>query len=381
MERIPGLTGFKERVDSIFKISKFYFVLVTCFLLTSACTSKVMKADNSQDILKNDEFENKIHVKEINGAGAAAAVPALEASGLYVSLPGPAPVPGAFPIAKKPKAKAKPKMIPLPAGEKSSLPMAVATPLVHEPAIEDSEEFIGRRPQVDPFRVGEKVTLEVSYFGVAAGDMTVEVRPFVQVNGRKSYQFAGTAVSTSVFAMFYAVDDWYESYVDFDTLTPSNYALHVKETKQLRETRSVFDWEKNTATWWDKKIDSEQKVEERKKEWEIPLFSQNIFSAPYYLRTFQLKPGKKIAYRVAHEGENLVVTAEVLRKERITTAIGDLDTVVVKPKIELNGNFRPVGDIFIWLTDDDRKFIVRIESKIKIGTIVGAVKSLEKGAP
>ena len=68
-----------------------------------------------------------------------------------------------------------------------------------------------------------------------------------------------------------------------------------------------------------------------------------------------------------------------MRREKLKTPMGELDTVVVKPKIELEGVFRLVGDIFIWLTDDDRKFIVRIETKIKIGTIVGAVKSIERG--
>jgi hypothetical protein len=129
-----------------------------------------------------------------------------------------------------------------------------------------------------------------------------------------------------------------------------------------------------------KNLDSEQKVEEKKKEWDILPFSQDVFTATYYLRTFQLKPGKKIAFRLAHEGENLVVTGEVLRREKLSTAIGELDTVVIKPKIELNGVFKPVGDIFLWVTDDDRKFVVRIESKIKIGTIVGAVKKIELGA-
>ena len=337
----------------------------------SACSSKILKAENSQEILKNDEFERAIQVQEIPPAPSASGS-RLEPSGTFVRLPGPEPVPGAFAKAKsKQKTKAK-------KDEMAAAPNPTPAPPTHEPDIEDAEGFVGRRPVVDPYRVGEKVTLEVSYFGVSAGDMTVEVRPFVQVNGRKSYNFAGTAISTSVFAMFYAVDDWFETYVDYETLTPSSYALHVKETKQLRETRSVFDWTKSTATWWDKKIDADQKVEEKKKEWEIPPFSQNVFTAAFYIRAFQLKPGKKITYRVAHEAENLVLTAEVLRKERISTPVGELDTVVIKPKIELNGVFKPVGDIFMWLTDDDRKLIVRIESKIKIGTIVGLVKAIER---
>jgi len=356
------------------------------FFLSISCSNQVLKASRSQEILKNDEFDNAIKVQNIS---AEPVRPALKASGAYVLLPGPAPVPGAFAKLKSAREKAKERRLArkkavaepttvLPAATPAPTPSEVLS-TVHLPELEDGVGFVGRRPVKDPFRIGEKVTLDVSYFGVSAGDVSIEVRPFVEVNGNKSYHFVGTAVSTSVFAVFYAIDDLFETFVDFNTLLPSSYALHVKETKQLRETRAFFDEKKGLATWWDKKIDSEQKVEERKKEWEIPPYSQNVFSIGYYLRAFQLEVGKKLSIRLAHENENLVVTVDVVRKEHISVPAGEFDTVVVKPKIELNGVFKPVGEFFIWLTDDDRKFFVRTEIKIKIGTIVGVAKSIEPG--
>ncbi len=86
-----------------------------------------------------------------------------------------------------------------------------------------------------------------------------------------------------------------------------------------------------------------------------------------------------MAFRVADEGKNIVFTGEVLRREELSTKIGKLKTLVIKPTIEVDGAFKPVGDILIWLTDDDRKHVVRIESKIKIGTLVAKLKSIDKG--
>lgn len=378
----------------------------------SGCASKVLKADDSSNILKSDEFDKKMDIKEF--------VPdEKKPVGEYVRLPGPTPVPGAFPAptpvpgkmgGRGAKGASAPKSgmtvgknadKPL-VGRNSSKsaqggskndassasdalivagpsPTAAGPSGAREPSLEDSEGFTGRRPNVDPFKVGERTTLEVSYFGVVAGDMSLEVKPFVEVGGRKSYRFHGNAQSTSVFAMFYAVDDNFDTFVDYETLVPSSYALSVKESKQLRETRSIFDWTKGVALFWDKKINAEKKVEEKRYEWEIPAYSQNIFSIAYYLRAFTLTPGKSLAMRLAHENENLIVTAQVIRKERITTPAGEFDAILVKPKIELNGHFKPVGDIFFWLSDDDRKFILRIESKIKIGKIVAVAKSIQRG--
>ena len=85
-----------------------------------------------------------------------------------------------------------------------------------------------------------------------------------------------------------------------------------------------------------------------------------------------------ISFRVADSGKNLTFRGEVLRKEKLVTDAGTFNTVVVQPKFELEGTFKQVGDIFIWLTDDERKFPIRIDAKIKIGTLVLKLKKLKK---
>src|SRR5690606_5744499 len=106
-------------------------------------------------------------------------------------------------------------------------------------------------------------------------------------------------------------------------------------------------------------------------------FSQNIISAIYYLRSFSLVPGKKLEFKVADDGKNYTFKGEVLRREEIDTAAGKLKTVVVRPTFELEDKFKPTGENLLWLTDDERKLIVRLESKIKIGTLVGKLKSIK----
>lgn len=246
------------------------------------------------------------------------------------------------------------------------------------PPLEDDENFDGRRPLVEPFTVGEEIVLGISYFAVEAGKFTMQVKPMVQVNGRKSYHFKYLIKTSPLFAMFYSVDDVAETFVDYETLLPYSYEIHVDESKQVRETRTYFDHKQLKATMWDKKKRSGSPLEEKKIEWDILSYSQNVFSAAYYLRAFTLKVGKKLKVRVGHEGKNIIMTAEVLRKEKIYTDVGAFDTFVVKPSFDIDGKFKPTGENFLWLTADDRKFIVRLESKIKIGTIIGKIQKLKK---
>lgn len=59
-----------------------------------------------------------------------------------------------------------------------------------QPELEDGEGFDGRRPENDPFGVGERIVLSVKYFAMSAGELTLESRSVVEVNGRLSYHFA-----------------------------------------------------------------------------------------------------------------------------------------------------------------------------------------------
>ena len=245
------------------------------------------------------------------------------------------------------------------------------------PKLEDRDGFDGRRPLVDPFVVGEKTTFDVAYFGVTAGRMVMEVKPFVDVNNRKSYHFFVSLKSSQLFSYFYAVNDMVETYMDYKQMRPYSLSVDVRESKQFKEIRLLFDWKRLKGIYWERKIKKGEKEKRIKKEWDIKDFSQNVVSALYYVRTFQLKPKKKLAFRVADDGKNIVVKGEILRREKLKTEIGTLNTVVLKPEFEIDGIFKPTGDVLIWLTDDDRKRIVRIELKIKIGRIIAKVKSIQ----
>ena len=75
----------------------------------------------------------------------------------------------------------------------------------------------------------------------------------------------------------------------------------------------------------------------------------------------------------------MLMKAEVLRTEKLDTALGELDTVVIRPEIQIGGVFKPQGEILFWLTNDDRKFLVQFSSKIKIGPVMGYVSKINKG--
>ena len=346
------------------------FQILAFVLLLSACSTKYLKYDHEDKLKTNDEFDAV--VKITSPSERAANKKADEAN----VVAAPKVIDGAKGSIKEPAVKTK-------ISKKSSKAGKVAPeatgPARREPNIEDEEGFAGRRPLKDPFRVGEKVVHKVRYFKIHAGTVTLKVDPFVEVNGRKSYSFVNEIKTANVFDSFYSVDDRVLTLMDFDLLIPRVFTMHVKETGQLREARSLFDFDKLVATYWEKKVTEKNGAEEKKQQWEILPFSQNVFSALYYMRVFKWDIGKTYSFRVADDETNIIFKGTALRKETLDTDAGKFNAIVVKPEFTVKGVFKPVGDIFIWLSDDDRKLVLRIESKIKIGTLVSEIVSYTPG--
>lgn len=361
--------------------------LIVGAFLTSGCAGSILKFENSDAVLQNKEFDSAIKVTELP---EPTATPAPEAGGSVgstvtsatstIKAPDKSGSKSSAKSAVKSTANSPTKTVAPKKGKAGKTPVDTG-PKLREPRTEDDEGFVGRRPLKDPYRVGEEVVLDISYFALDAGELKMQTRSFVEVNGRRAYRFHATARTVSVFESFYKVDDYAETLVDFETLLPFSYTLDVKESKVLRDARAVHDLssgQPGKMKFWDKKITKESGVEERTLEWEMLPYSQNIFSALWYLRSFTLTPGKKIKINLAHEGENITVTCEVLRREKLSTSVGKLDTVVIAPTAEKNGQPHNIGTNLFWLTDDESKLMVRMESKIQIGKIVGSLSSLKR---
>ena len=362
------------------KLKKNLLIWVLGFgsaFILSGCASGFLKYEKADQMKKIDEFDSRVKIEtpetsndkkttddkkttagSVTGSGSAGTVAETKATAADAKVE----------TKGKKKKKGKDKKVEV-----------IAPSTKHEPDIEGTVGFVGRRPLKDPFRVGEKVVHSVSYFNMKAGDLTMEVKPFAQVNGKKSYHFEMGLKTSPLFSKFYEVDDLVVSMLDFENMIPSVFTLHVKETGQLKEARFFLDWAKHQANYWEKKVTKKDGPEEKKQQWDVPDYSQNVFSSAFYLRAFNWDVGAENAFRVADNNENLIFRAKGIRREKIKTKVGEFDAIVMKPEVELQGQFKPVGDIFFWLSDDDRKFILRIESKIKIGTIVSEIIELDRG--
>lgn len=367
------------------KLMRIFNLLLVLALILSSCSSPFLKQDENETLIVDESLPD-VKIKELSEDPNYTRLDAGAVPGPTTILPVPRPTP----VPKKTK-ETKVKGIRNKEQKTSVEALQTKTPvtsksngeekMLREPDYESSVGFSNgaRRPVRNPFRIGEKVVLSVRYFKAQAGELSLEIRPPVEVNGRKSYRWFTSLKTTGMFSSFYSVNDWAETLVDYETLAPTVFNLHVKESGQLKNGKGYFDPKTLKGMYFEKKYSEKKGHQEKRQEWQVMPYAQNVFSAAFYMRVFSYEVGKDYKFTVADDEKNILFKGKALRKERVETEAGTFDTIVVKPEFEIDGVFKPVGDIFFWLTDDDRKIIVRIESEIKIGTLVMEAIRLDRG--
>ncbi len=218
------------------------------------------------------------------------------------------------------------------------------------------------------FSVPEKLIFDLTWTGVKAGTAVLEA-----VDEKETIRIISTANSAKWVSVFYTVDDRVEALLTKGKSQifigqPRNFRIKIREGKHRRDKEIVFDHLKHTAVF----IDHLDKDKERK---EYPVH-ENVFdplSVLYYVRTMKLEVGKPSYVDIFDSKKIWNVEVQVLRKEKINTVLGDVDTIVIKPLMKSEGIFNRKGEMLIWLTDDQKRIPVKMQTKVAVGAITATL--------
>jgi hypothetical protein len=345
----------------------FTFLLVGC---AGGSLGRV-GGDNALPKELPNEMKEKFEVRDAPVAPETSDSAKVAKTELVLSTPSPTP------SSLVPAPKLKKKSTPAKAAA-ASFTSATSSASVGVPS---PVQYPNRRPQRDPIWMGEKQVYEITYFGMAAGDFTLQILPHKIVANRKVYHVRGTAVSSKVFSLFYRINDQIETFVDYEGLFSHRFHILLDETKQTRDSLELYDSEKLQTFYWNRWNRKEKGYVESKEFFPIPQFPQDSLSALYYLRSRDLPDGAVITFPVVNEGKSWEAVVTVLRREMVDSPMGRIRAIVLKPETKYQGVLQKKGDSFVWLSDDDRRILLRLEAKVRIGTVAAQLKSLEPGQP
>ncbi|MFC1516419.1 DUF3108 domain-containing protein [Thermodesulfobacteriota bacterium] len=221
-----------------------------------------------------------------------------------------------------------------------------------------------------PFSPGEKLTYQLNWGFIPAGEAALEVLPMETIDGKPVYHFVATAKSNAFVDVFYTVRDRVDAYVDTDVTHTVFFKKKQREGKTRRDVVVNFDWGKMEAQY----SNFNQKI----KPISILPGTLDPLSAFFHVRLRDLKPNQKIERPVTDGKKCVVGIARVIKKEKMKLLGKTYDTYVLEPELKhIGGIFEKSKDakIRLWVTADERRILLKVKSKVKIGSFTGELIS------
>lgn len=221
------------------------------------------------------------------------------------------------------------------------------------------------------FGPGESLSYEVSLNETKVGKAVFEVTEKTRMAGRPVYHIVSKIRSNKWISLFSRIDDQVESYIDVE----AGYSHRITINKRRRkgeELKTVdFDQVGHRAI---------QSKDDKQEVFDIPPKVQDFLSSLYFLRTQdQLRPGGSVFIDLHQNQKNWQIEVHILDKEQVSTPAGTFQTIKVRTSFPDGGLFKTKGDLVIWLTDDDKRVPVKLQSEGNRGTMVATLSSQTEG--
>lgn len=211
----------------------------------------------------------------------------------------------------------------------------------------------------DAFGVGERLVFDVNYGFVTAGEAVMWIPGLETVTNRSCFHVQFQVNSLPSFSWIYKVEDKYSTFIDVETIAPWRFEQHIREGNYSRDFIADFDQIKLVA-----------KTTEG--EYAIPAYVHDIMSAFYFARTMDFsnsRVGDIVVLNNFYKDKTYELGVKFLGRQELEVVAGTFNTVVLEPMVKEGGLFKSEGRIVIWLSDDDRKIPVRVNTKVVIGSI------------
>ena len=243
---------------------------------------------------------------------------------------------------------------------------ALTLGLAHVPVVftAENQPIAFLTPHIDAFFPGEILTYDISWSRmISAGTATMEVKEEKLPDGRDGLKFVVTGRSVGLLDKVYPVNDSVESIFDPQTRESLSYRLRESYGEKKRRRELVFDHALNIVV--------SRLNDDPAETLAVPEHVKDGLSMLYYLRTREnFVVGKIFTIEIHDSSKNWSVEVHTLGRERLKTPMGEFATVKVKTYPKYQGAFMNKGEVFIWLTDDNRRVPVLMKSKLAFGSFV-----------
>jgi hypothetical protein len=223
-----------------------------------------------------------------------------------------------------------------------------------------------------PFRVGEKLTFDVSWSSyLTAGTVSIAVQEKRPSFNSLAYYIVAEARPTTLLSKLYTLYYKMDTLLDAYTLLPQRGSLYSEEGRRHRYTITQFDhaarrasFERRTETSW-------------KSDFQVSPVVQDALSALYVIRAVTLKAGDRMTMPISDNGGTFRAQLSVAGTERVKAPIGEMNAWKVSATVSDEANRQVGRPMTFWISDDARRLPVKVQLDLAVGSFVVALRQAD----
>jgi hypothetical protein len=227
------------------------------------------------------------------------------------------------------------------------------------------------RPLKTPFSPGEVISFSVGWGLINAGSSSLSVLDTARVQGHLCWRIQSQAQSNEVLSKLYPVRDRVVTWMDVKGLFSRALSKNLSEGSYKKQRDYQIMPERGLVV----KRKNGQPVDTLRIRGPV----QDVLSAFYWVRTQPLAVGQVLEVEAVDDLKAYRLAIKVLAREKVKVKAGEFDCFKIQPILLGEGLFKAKGEVFIWVTADERRIPVKMKSKIFIGAISAGMVSYTPG--
>ncbi len=224
------------------------------------------------------------------------------------------------------------------------------------------------------FQEGEEITYKLYYnwnfVWLPAGEVVFKVN-----ENDTEYHLSAYGRTYSSYEWFFKVRDYYDTYIDKETLLPNTSIRDVSEGGYKLYDKVTFDQENKTAV--SLRGDTEDKTVRR--EFDTKECMHDILSIIYYSRNIDFnsfEAGENFPIKIFMDKEVWPLNVKYQGKDasKKIKGQGKFKTIRFSPEVISGDVFEEGTEMNVWVTDDNNRIPLLIESPVTVGSVKAVLK-------
>ncbi len=208
-----------------------------------------------------------------------------------------------------------------------------------------------------PFNINEKLEFSVNFNSINVGKAELNVNSLELINNKQTYLVSFLANTEGLADRLFKIRDSIELWIDEKEFYTHKVNKIINEGLYKKKTKITFNYDDSIAV-----INDNEKIK-------LPFRSWDPFSMFYYLRTIQLMNENILAFDYFNGKKKINYKLIVSGKEEIKSKIGSFNCYIVKPFNQGKSLLKNEGDMKIWISDSEKRLPIKIQIKMKFGSM------------